>query len=437
MNTKRIPSRIFGKSNSNLAAQVPIIGIGCSSFANNFVASECDVVSALSVNQETAHSLPKDHKTVKEWIKTLQKAIDLGFNLLDTAPWYGHGSSEVLIGFALKDTNVDRQRLIINTKIGRYDAEPLKQFDFSYDMTIKSVKRSLDRMGCGYIDVLQLHDPEFSPSVDLLMKETIPAMLECQKRGWAKALGLTGYPLELHYEILECARKEFPHVNDGQVFDQVLTYCHFNLHNQNLCTLPMKDGEKTKSLMEYCKSKSIPLMAAAPLSMGLLTHNTPPFWHPASVELKQACRIVGEIAADNGVNLPMLATLFALAHDDISCTLIGMGCERDVENAMTAVERFSKIQETESSISKVQSINDGGKALRKEIQMKLRPVLTDAENKVLEIILNEENGPFAQIWKSNGQSWDGMREADKFWDQVQGGKEAADKNMRQRSLSKH
>ena len=269
------------------------------------------------------------------------------------------------------------------------------------------------------------------------MKETIPAMLECQKRGWIKALGLTGYPLELHYEILECARKEFPHVNDGQVFDQVLTYCHFNLHNQNLCTLPMKDGEKTMSLMEYCKSKSIPLMAAAPLSMGLLTHNTPPFWHPASDELKQACRIVGEIAVDNGVNLPMLATLFALTHDDISCTLIGMGCERDVENAMTAIERFSKIQETESSISKVQSINDGGKALRKEIQIKLRPVLTDAENKVLEIILNEENGPFAQIWKSNGQSWDGMREADKFWEQVQGGKEAADKNMRQRSLSKH
>lgn len=427
MNTNIIPSRIFGRENS----QVPIIGIGCSSFANNFVASECDVVSALSVNQETAHSLPKDHPKVKEWIKTLQKAIDLGFNLLDTAPWYGHGSSEVLIGFALKD--IDRKRLIINTKIGRYDAEPSKQFDFSYDMTIKSVKRSLDRMGCGYIDVLQLHDPEFAPSVDLLMKETIPAMLECKKRGWTKALGLTGYPLELHYEILECASREFPLVNDGRVFDQVLTYCHFNLHNQNLCTLPMKDEKKKLSLMEYCKSKSIPLMAAAPLSMGLLTHNTPPFWHPASVELKQACRIAGEIAADNGVNLPMLATLFALAHDDISCTLIGMGCERDVENAMTAIERFSKIENTESSISNMNSTNDGGKALRKEIQIKLRPVLTDTESKVLQIILNEENGPFAQIWKSNGQSWDGMKEADMFWDQVQGGKEAADKNMRQRS----
>ena len=51
------------------------------------------------------------------------------------------------------------------------------------------------------------------------------------------------------------------------------------------------------------------MMAAAPLSMGLLAHNPPTFWHPASDALKEACRDAANIAKKNGVDLPMLAIL--------------------------------------------------------------------------------------------------------------------------------
>jgi hypothetical protein len=40
-------------------------------------------------------------------------------------------------------------------------------------------------------DVLQLHDPEFAPCLEILMEETMPALMECRSRGWCKALGLT------------------------------------------------------------------------------------------------------------------------------------------------------------------------------------------------------------------------------------------------------
>ena len=81
--------------------------------------------------------------------------LDRCIFLLDTAPWYGHGTSEKVVGYALdtilnndraestdSESNVPRRQrtgflprssLIINTKIGRYEADPLKQFDFSYE----------------------------------------------------------------------------------------------------------------------------------------------------------------------------------------------------------------------------------------------------------------------------------------------------------------
>jgi hypothetical protein len=86
--------------------------------------------------------------------------LDRGISLLDTAPWYGHGTSEKVVGFALdtmlsEDSNRHSERenaysdyyniphrrrtgflprscLIINTKVGRYESDPMKQFDFSY-----------------------------------------------------------------------------------------------------------------------------------------------------------------------------------------------------------------------------------------------------------------------------------------------------------------
>lgn len=425
--TDLFPRRPFGSAcgNVNLPNDVPVIGLGCSSFANNFVEKEVDVDKELSVDQDSASRLSPEHPKVQEWISTIKHAVEKGVNLLDTAPWYGHGSSEVVIGFALKDIRLDRSKLIINTKIGRYDSDPLKQFDFSYKTTICSVQRSLDRMGCEYIDVLQLHDPEFAPSIDLLLEETIPAMIECKKRGWVKALGMTGYPLELHYDILRRT--------DKGVFDQALTYGHFNLHNQNLCTMTLDNTDSKLSFMEYCKVSSLALMAAAPLSMGLLTHNSPPFWHPASDALKTACRKAASIAKKNNVDLPTLAILFALAHDGISCTLLGIGCKRDLDCAMIAVERYKAIHSHHGDTEILPTCNgvmDRGVALRSQMQSKLSPILTKAEKVTLAIILDETNGPFSELWKEEKQGWDGFHEADVFWSKVPGGRSEAEMKMK-------
>ena len=177
---------------SRLPDSVSIVGLGCSSFSTFFwTAAE---QKAEDCSLWTPETIPKSHPRVKEWIKTVHYAVNTaGITLLDTAPWYGHGTSEIVIGWALEA--LDREKLQINTKVGRYEADPSRQFDYSKETTFKSVQRSIKRMNCRYIDVLQLHDPEFAPSLDQLMTETIPAMISCREQGLCRALGMTGYPL--------------------------------------------------------------------------------------------------------------------------------------------------------------------------------------------------------------------------------------------------
>jgi len=174
-------------------------------------------------------------------------------------------------------------------------------------------------MNCEYIDVLQLHDPEFAPNMNILMKETIPALMECRKRGWTKAVGLTGYPLEVQHEILVKCSKNF---KDGLIFDQSLVYCHNNLHDMSLfrgscCMLSsgIDTSDPKASMMtfvEFCQQSGISLICAAPLSMGLLTNFTPPNWHPAPSSLKEACAEAAALCRSIDVDISSLAILVSV-----------------------------------------------------------------------------------------------------------------------------
>ena len=503
------PRRPYGgRTNDALPKSVPIFGLGCSSFStffkpealdadargssisrdsfdsNSYHPSDPDGVSSTSApaargtsvkdpettriaTKLTRDTVTKDHPQVQMWIGTIRHAIlDCGINLLDTAPWYGHGVSEIVVGYALEDIisdasskdkgendetkKIPRSDLIVNTKVGRYEADPANMFDFSYDRTIDSVKTSLERLKCGdYIDVIQLHDPEFSPSIQLLLDKTIPALLEVKSRGWAKAIGITGYPLEVQKDILvrSAVRKGRSYDSPTFVFDQALTYCHANLHDMSLFIAPpppsplvfeppstvslSSDADRTliasnatggstssvgsvgdrsksnntasgtdnltgigeeeefeeMSFSDFCAAKGIALMAAVPLSMGLLTQAGPPDWHPAPEELKEACRNAAYICREEyGVDIASLAILFALAQGEIPCTLLGMKSVEEVDRAMELARRFEGLDPNLST---------------EEV---LVTILNEEEGEALATVLDDEYGPFAQIWQ-DGKFW--------------------------------
>lgn len=87
-------------------------------------------------------------------IRTIQQAIRSGINYIDTAPWYGQGRSEEIIGLALK--GIPREAYYIATKVGRYEFDVTKQMDFSAKKTRESITKSLGLLGLDYVDVIQV-----------------------------------------------------------------------------------------------------------------------------------------------------------------------------------------------------------------------------------------------------------------------------------------
>lgn len=85
--------------------------------------------------------------------QVVQYIIKNGVNLIDTAPWYGFGKAEAVLGKALK--GIPRDAYYLHTKVGRYEADILKRFDFSYERTLRSIDESLERLGVRYIDTVQ------------------------------------------------------------------------------------------------------------------------------------------------------------------------------------------------------------------------------------------------------------------------------------------
>lgn len=397
---KKVPRRKYASHGSRLPCELPSLGLGCSSFSTFFAS---DDEAPLTVD-----NMSRGHAAVKGWVETIRHAIlHRGITLLDTAPWYGHGTSEITIGYALSDllvhedgavgeSRIHRSSIVTNTKVGRYEADPKLQFDFTYDATMNSVQRSLRRCCCRYFDVIQIHDPEFATSLSELKDETIPALVECRRKGWCKAIGITGYPLAVQHELLVSCNMN----SDDTVFDQSLVYCHNNLHDMSLYDdqaflWPNEMGRM--SFAECCQKGNVKLMAAAPLSMGLLTCSGPPSWHPASQALRQACASAAQLCESQEVDIASLALLYALSQQEVGCVLLGMKDIQQVNVAADLALRFDGID-----LSKCRSSI-------------LDTVLTSTEKSVLERLLDRTVGPFANVWSSGEFRWDGVAEAKKHW----------------------
>src|SRR5690349_17823842 len=75
-----------------------------------------------------ASSLGQEFRKVdlNDALKSVHVALDLGMNFIDTSPFYGRGTSECLLGFALR--GIPRDKYILGTKLGRYSG---RHFDFS------------------------------------------------------------------------------------------------------------------------------------------------------------------------------------------------------------------------------------------------------------------------------------------------------------------
>jgi aryl-alcohol dehydrogenase-like predicted oxidoreductase len=124
----------------------------------------------------------------KESIQTIHKALDLGINMIDTAPVYGFGKSEEIVGKALKQYG-HREEIILATKVG-LDWKEGKVFRNSSRQRIKhEIEDSLRRLETDYIDLYQIHWPDESIS----FKETAETLLTLMNTGKIRAIGVSNF----------------------------------------------------------------------------------------------------------------------------------------------------------------------------------------------------------------------------------------------------
>ena len=240
----------------------------------------------------------------KEAIKTVEVAIANGVNYFDTAYWYGQGKSEMFLGKALK--GVPRDRFFVGTKVGRYERDIPNMFNFSAAKVTKSAEESLKRLQLDHVDILQIHDVEFAPSVDIIVNETLPALEKLKQRGLCKFIGITGYPLGPLREIIQRSTVKI---------DSVLTYCRLSLNDSSL----------TDSF-DFFKSNGVPLINASPVSMGLLTHVPVQPWHPASEEVRQACARAVDYCDSQGVDITRIAVNYAVGFEEVMIGIMHPCC---------------------------------------------------------------------------------------------------------------
>jgi aryl-alcohol dehydrogenase-like predicted oxidoreductase len=277
---RKMEYRILGKTGRN----VSVLALGASALGGVF---------GVDAGEAEARSIVTD-------------TIKAGVNVVDTAPWYGHGKSETVLGKAL--SGVPRAAYFMHTKVGRYEADVETMFDFRAERVERSIEESIARLGCEYLDLAQVHDPEFAPNLRIIVEQTIPALVRMRDRGKIRGIGITGYPIGMLKELAEaCTAASLP-------IDTCLSYCRLNLQDSSFRSSGILD--------EMVSTHGLGVINAAPIGMGLLSERGPQSWHAASPEVRDACKHAAEDAAAAGSNISKLAMIYCLRQSGVSTTMV-------------------------------------------------------------------------------------------------------------------
>ena len=248
----------------------------------------------------------------EEGKRAVHYAIDQGINYFDVAPYYGRTLAETRLGEALVGY---RDKVILATKVARYDRELETGFDFSARRVTASVDESLQRLKTDRIDVIQVHDIEFGHK-EQIINETLPALFRLKETGKVRFVGITGYPV---YPLKELA--------EAIEIDTILSYCRYNLMDTGL----------DQVLTPVARQRGIGLINASPLHMRLLTEQGAPDWHPAPQRVQRVGPQVTGLCRSRGVDIADLAMQFVLHYEGVATTLVGMSKVRHVATNVKSV----------------------------------------------------------------------------------------------------
>jgi len=248
----------------------------------------------------------------------IQAAKNIGIGYFDTAPWYGFGRSERVMGDVLRGSE-----FILSDKVGRLLApgsvknpadfgmvDPLPFnviYDYSYDGIMRAYEDSLQRLGLDRIDILLVHDiGEFQHGQDhmkhfkSLESGGYRAMDELRTAGLIKAIGLGVNENKVCMDALA--------IGDWDVF---LLAGRYTLLEQTAID----------TLFPACRKAGTSIICGGPFNSGVLVGRDTWNYAKAPKDVIDKARALGVVADEFGIPLPAAALQFPLG-DEIVCSVI-------------------------------------------------------------------------------------------------------------------
>ena len=258
-----------------------------------------------------------DYRQAAELIETAKQA---GIGYFDTAPWYGFGRSERVMGDLLRHTDY-----ILSDKVGRLlkpgpvdnpsdfgMVDPLPfhvVYDYGYDGIMRAFEDNLQRLGLDRIDILLAHDigtfthgDENERHFRDLAEGGYRAMDEIRRAGHVKAIGLGVNENAVCMDALGIGS-----------WDVFLLAGRYTLLEQT----PLAE------LFPACRDAGTSIICGGPFNSGVLVGREMWNYAKAPTEVVDKVRKIGAIADEYGVTLPAAALQFPLANDIITSVIPG------------------------------------------------------------------------------------------------------------------
>jgi aryl-alcohol dehydrogenase-like predicted oxidoreductase len=256
----------------------------------------------------------------KEALATLEAAIAGGINFFDTAPIYGFGRSEEVLGGALSGM---RQKIFIATKCGlRWDGRGHVRHDLTADSITWELEQSLKRLKTDYIDLYQIHWPDKNTPFE----ETLEALGTLKKQGVIRHIGLCNFSAELIMQALG-------HAAIASV--------------QQLYNMLERDVEA--AILPLCSDHNLGFICYSPLAQGLLAGNFNREYKPGSRDVRRLNHLYrNREAFEAGIALvekikprPAAESLaFVARQQAVSTMLVSMTQRRHLEENCRALARI-------------------------------------------------------------------------------------------------
>lgn len=242
-------------------------------------------------------------------VEAIQAAVDAGVNLIDTAPAYGAGHAEEVVGRAIRGR---RERVVVATKCGVKRTKD----DFIRTLEPKSLFREIDdslrRLGVEVIDLWQIHWPD--PNTPL--EQALEAILKIKEQGKFRYLGVS------NFEVSEMEQA-------SSITEIVSLQPQYSLLERSI----------EREILPYCVGSNLGIIGYGTLAGGILTgkFTEPPafaqgdmrgnfypyFKEPVFSEVRKLVQVLEGIATGRGKSAAQVAINWTLQQRGITSALVG------------------------------------------------------------------------------------------------------------------